>query len=504
MVNKNKTIINNKNIIQITGDIKNKQKSNPRKQHSAGPPLSAFHIQNPRIIRDATPQNTFSNSTGLEDELRKIRFMQEMRNPLSTKSPYSIFDNGSNTFERQGNTEGQEIPQSPHISQDDYFTQPETREFTQQRAFNVPRQFQRFNSLDMSDSITPIQEQTSIFSSFGSRFRPTPVKGVQFTAPDETEDETSEFSYIPQLGELKPSDTKGTTSKFFESPFTRKDALGNFARFPPPNKIYEAPPSFQTPYRAAGQAELEDEAIIEYPEEELKKDYDEITKAQEDIKKSMLKNKVSDTIKSAIIKKAYLNKKDRKEEGENMKSEDKPEKITAEMLEEKNRAKRVKEEVQRIESEVERNKRLKEEQKTAREKLAEELTRQKAIKEKYETVTNSLKTLIASGEAKVKKESIVKNQIKELLKDKTFIEYTGAKNIRALTDPQKLLNFVNAGSTKVIEQIKFLEESNKDSPIKRIPPKETPKIVQLKDVYNAPVKQAGGAMASSIPKSIRK
>jgi hypothetical protein len=154
MVNKNKTIINNKNIIQITGDIKNKQKSNQKKQQSVNPPLPAFHIQNPRIIRDATPQNTFSNSTGLDDEARKLRFIQAMREPFSTKSPYSIFDNGSNTFERQGNTEGREIPQSPQISQDDYFSQPETRQFSQpetiqfsqqQRTFNFPRSsFQRF------------------------------------------------------------------------------------------------------------------------------------------------------------------------------------------------------------------------------------------------------------------------------------------------------------------------------------------------------------------------
>jgi hypothetical protein len=38
-----------------------------------------------------------------------------MRDPNSTKSPYSIFDNGSNTFQREGNTPGYEEPTTQQI-----------------------------------------------------------------------------------------------------------------------------------------------------------------------------------------------------------------------------------------------------------------------------------------------------------------------------------------------------------------------------------------------------
>ena len=66
--------------------------------------------------------NSFPNSTGLED--RRARFIDAMRDPFSTKSPYSIFDNGSNTFAREGNTVGAEQPVQPVINQASYFEQP--------------------------------------------------------------------------------------------------------------------------------------------------------------------------------------------------------------------------------------------------------------------------------------------------------------------------------------------------------------------------------------------
>ena len=68
--------------------------------------------------------NSFPNSTGLED--RRARFFDAMRDPFSTKSPYSIFDNGSNTFAREGNTVGAEVPVQPVINQASYFEQPRT------------------------------------------------------------------------------------------------------------------------------------------------------------------------------------------------------------------------------------------------------------------------------------------------------------------------------------------------------------------------------------------
>jgi hypothetical protein len=56
--------------------------------------------------------------------------------PNSTKSPYSIFDNGSNTFAREGNTVGAEQPMQPSISQSDYFQ-------NRQQSFFVPKSILR-------------------------------------------------------------------------------------------------------------------------------------------------------------------------------------------------------------------------------------------------------------------------------------------------------------------------------------------------------------------------
>ena len=50
--------------------------------------------------------------------------MIEGLDSFSTKSPYSIYDNGSNIFQREGNTSGIEQEIQPQLSQDDYFQEP--------------------------------------------------------------------------------------------------------------------------------------------------------------------------------------------------------------------------------------------------------------------------------------------------------------------------------------------------------------------------------------------
>ena len=42
--------------------------------------------------------------------------------------------------------------------------------------------------------------------------------------------------------------------------------------------------------------------------------------------------------------------------------------------------------------------------------------------------------------------------------DKTFIEYTGERNIGALADAQKILDFLNRGSATVIADITRIEK----------------------------------------------
>ena len=67
--------------------------------------------------------NSFPNTSRLEMD-REAGFIAAMRNPATTKAPYSLFDNDSNTFARQGNTDGPEQQKQPQINQDDYFNPP--------------------------------------------------------------------------------------------------------------------------------------------------------------------------------------------------------------------------------------------------------------------------------------------------------------------------------------------------------------------------------------------
>ena len=104
---RSKNVINNKNIIQICYEkVKRKKRKQPSQSQSQAQSEynessnvgKGLNIQ-PRFI------NNFPNSSRLEPpDDRRVRFMEAMRNPFSTKSPYSIYDNGSNTFQREGNT----------------------------------------------------------------------------------------------------------------------------------------------------------------------------------------------------------------------------------------------------------------------------------------------------------------------------------------------------------------------------------------------------------------
>ena len=120
MVNKNKTIINNKNIIQIC-NLKTKRQRQSKRQSSNNSDSNLYTKNNPSYY---SPAYTFPNSSALEDEANRVRFINAMRDPTSTKSPYSLFDSGSNTFPREGNTTGMEQQIQPQISQRDYFTNP--------------------------------------------------------------------------------------------------------------------------------------------------------------------------------------------------------------------------------------------------------------------------------------------------------------------------------------------------------------------------------------------
>jgi hypothetical protein len=153
MVNKNKTIINNKNIIQICSNLKPRRRKQPKQSNYNNPAQHLNTRDNPTLY---TPSNTFPNSSSLDDQSRRVRFMEAMKDPTSTKSPYSIFDNGSNTFEREGNTQGLERAITrPQISQDTFFSAPRASSRPIQR-FSLSSPYD-FND-DLSD-MSSVSEQ---------------------------------------------------------------------------------------------------------------------------------------------------------------------------------------------------------------------------------------------------------------------------------------------------------------------------------------------------------
>jgi hypothetical protein len=115
---RSKNVINNKNIIQICYEkVKRKKRRQQSRNQYNETSSKSINIQ-PKFV------NSFANSSRLEPDDRKVRFIQSMRDPFSTKSPYSIYDNGSNTFQREGNTSGVEEEVLPQLRQDDYFQEP--------------------------------------------------------------------------------------------------------------------------------------------------------------------------------------------------------------------------------------------------------------------------------------------------------------------------------------------------------------------------------------------
>ena len=132
MVNKDKsTVINNKNIIQICCEKPTKKQKQESSNQGSRKQKTSFTKDNEMGSQPFNLVNSFPNSSGLGMD-RRARFNQAMQDANSTKSPYSLFDNGSNTFERQGNTEGAEQPVQPTINSDTYFEQPQL----QRPAFN--------------------------------------------------------------------------------------------------------------------------------------------------------------------------------------------------------------------------------------------------------------------------------------------------------------------------------------------------------------------------------
>ena len=192
----NKNTNTNNNIIQILCEQKRIKRRKKKTNNSQGAP-SSYMKYNEMDTKPFNLVNSFPGSSRLEDQSgrvrfmgggirnpysipqlagqsERVRFMDAMTDPLSTKSPYSIFDNGSNTFPIQGNTDGAEAPVYPQLSQDDYFEQPPTRFSAQSSSRIFTRPLGRFslNVDDFSDTMSDASPGYQELSTDQSRFIP--------------------------------------------------------------------------------------------------------------------------------------------------------------------------------------------------------------------------------------------------------------------------------------------------------------------------------------------
>ena len=212
---RSKNVINNKNIIQICYEkVKRKKRKQPSQSQSQAQSEynessnvgKGLNIQ-PRFI------NNFPNSTRLEPpDDKRVRFMEAMRNPFSTKSPYSIYDNGSNTFQREGNTTGVEQEIQTQLSQDDYFQEP--RSFMQPPVRPESRQPQRFQ---VASPISPISPIGAYDEDAGkSWFRPNLYTPLE---EDESVDAEEEGSVYEAQKSFSRFDANTPAPQAFSSPY---------------------------------------------------------------------------------------------------------------------------------------------------------------------------------------------------------------------------------------------------------------------------------------------
>lgn len=434
---RSKNVINNKNIIQICYEkVKRKKRRQQSNQYNENSNLSkSINIQ-PKFI------NSFPNSSRLEPDDRKVRFLQSMRDPFSTKSPYSIYDNGSNTFQREGNTSGVEEEVLPQLRQDDYFQEPRSFGGVPQSRPQSRPQYKAPERLRVASPLSPITQMDEYDDDAGrSWYSPNLNDGEEV---DEEEEEYQMNQEVPQTRFLsnKPfSAPIPTFSSPYRSPEIQDEPITIDSPIPASKeKTYEqestrfgsnkpfSPPMFSTPYRS--QQIQDDPIILDTPiTENQEKEFQQLN---EEIKQFQAKEP----------------------------------------------------------TEIDENERRRQEQKQANQALSNELERKRKIRKKYTTVRDKLQALLASGETKVDKESKLKLDIINLLKDPQFKEYTGDKNIRNTSGAQKILDFINAGSIGLLEQIKQLEADKIESPLKkRDPPRSQANIQTLRS--------AGGAISGS-------
>jgi hypothetical protein len=168
---------------------------------------------------------------------------------------------------------------------------------------------------------------------------------------------------------------------------------------------------------------------------------------------------------------------------------------------------KARDEFEKTENEVlteeqEEYRRKKEEQQATYNQLAKDYHRQKAIQFRYQGIIKDLKALLKVEEdlrkqganpkpAKVRKADLLREKITNLISDPEFIEFTNAPTLKNMTNAKSILEYVEAGSKAVAEQIERIEQDKKESPIKRVAPLGKAKIKTLSSISGGE-KQAGG------------
>jgi hypothetical protein len=395
--------------------------------------------------------NSFPNSTALED--RRARFVDAMRDPTSTKSPYSIFDNGSNTFAREGNTVGAEQPVQPVISQADYFQQPRTliraprlpqRIPVSEPPFSAGSPIHRYydvlnDNTDDDDDDDDDDDESQVSTNYHNAWDQQEQQKTEYNNQDD-----DLYAYNPE--ELEgPQNDGGIASSSEIGPESvansyedegQDDTYSNLDLTTGPTRFSETQqqtaPFMRSPYRMPEETETEVETNV--APFRMPQQTETETKAQQTQEEEALTE----------------------QEGDNALRE---------------AGKRVEEDKKRREGMTRQ-----------RQELAEELQRQKVIDGKYKGVKKNLEEFIktttealsikgkTSQPAQVKKTSELKKQILGLLNDPEFIEYEGKKNIGNLRNANKLLQLITDGSKTIEQRIKDIEGDKKED-IKRVIPK---------------------------------
>jgi hypothetical protein len=115
----------------------------------------------------------------------------------------------------------------------------------------------------------------------------------------------------------------------------------------------------------------------------------------------------------------------------------------------------------------EKQQKLREEVRLSRQKLAEGIEQKKEIRTAFTTILDKIQGYIDIGGTKVEAGSKLKTEINDFLNNPDYESYTGAKSNKGFSlgntkNPYAIRVFLETRSRKITDDIKQIEESNKD------------------------------------------